>query len=375
MDFQPIVDYIEEYFRSEKGIPSCDIRIMQDHKELFRYHSGHSDADGKNDINGDELYDLYSCTKPMTCTAALQLVEKGVIGLDEPVYKYLHEYKNAFVIKNGKAVTVGEKMTIRQLFMMAGGLDYDLWKAPLRELIAKNPHAGTVELVNTFVKVPLFDEPGQRFNYSLCHDVLAAVVEVASGKRFSEYLRDNIWEPLGMKRTSFGFKDDGKSTFCTRYCYANGKMEVDTNPNVYALTDNYESGGAGITTCVHDYSLFADAMACGGVGSSGNRIIKPETIDLMRTEQLSTHISIPEPLFEGYGYALGVRTLVNKSAGAKSPLGEFGWDGAAGSYILMDPENHLSIFFAMNVLGWFELMNGRTGHYGLRDRTYEILGL
>ena len=113
MDFLPIVDYIEEYFRSEKGIPSCDIRIMQDHKELFRYHSGHSDADGKNDINGDELYDLYSCTKPMTCTAALQLVEKGVIGLDEPVYKYLPEYKNAFVIKNGKAVTVGEKMTIR----------------------------------------------------------------------------------------------------------------------------------------------------------------------------------------------------------------------------------------------------------------------
>lgn len=375
MDFQPIIDLIENSFRGNMGIPSCDVRIMQDHKELFRYHSGHSDAEGRVPLDGEELYDIFSCTKPMTCTAALQLAEQGVIGLDDPVCKYLPEYKNAFVLKNKEKVTVGEKMTLRHLFMMAGGLDYDLWKAPTRELMAREPHAGTVDLVNTFVKVPLIDEPGQRFCYSLCHDVLAAVVEVASGKRFSEYLRENIWEPLGIKRTSFGFRDDGKSTLCTRYRYAEGKMEVDGNPVAYALTDNYESGGAGITTCVYDYSLFADAMACGGVGASGNRIIKPETIDLMRTEQLSTHVSIPEPLFEGYGYALGVRTLVNKSAGAKSPIGEFGWDGAAGSYILMDPDNRLSIFFAMNVLGWNGLMNGREGHYSLRDTTYKILGL
>lgn len=375
MNFKPLADYIDRHLIEELGIPSVDVRVMQNHKELFRHKAGHSDRERTTPIVGGEIYDLYSCTKPMTCTSALQLVERGIVGLDDPVYKYLPEYKNAFVVKNGEKVTVGEKMTVRHLFMMAGGLDYDLKKPDMLELIEANPHAGTVEVVNSFARTPLCFEPGERFNYSLCHDVLAAVVEVASGMRFSEFLRENIWEPLGMKNISFGFENNGGSVQCARYVYEKGAVNYDPNPNCFALTDNFESGGAGISTCVEDYSLFADAMACGGVGASGNRILKAETIDLMRTEQLTKHLKDPAFIFDDYGYGLGVRTQLVKCNGSRSSVGEFGWDGAAGSYIVMDPETKLSIFMAMNVLYWPDLMNEREGHYAVRDLTYQAIGM
>jgi CubicO group peptidase (beta-lactamase class C family) len=259
--------------------------------------------------------------------------------------------------------------------MMAAGFDYDLRKPPMRELLASNPNATTIEVVNSFVKSPLCFEPGEKFNYSLCHDVLGAIIEAVSGKRFSEYLKENIWQKLGMERTSFGIKPNSGAVQCARYTYANDELVYDPNKNVFSLSDNYESGGAGISTCVYDYSLFADAMANGGVGASGERILKAETIDMMRTEQLSKHLKDPTFIFDDYGYGLGVRTQVTKCCGSKSPIGEFGWDGAAGSYIMMDTENRLSIFFAMNVLNWPLLIDGRKGHNNLRDLTYEILGL
>ena len=104
--------------------------------------------------------------------------------------------------------------------------------------------------------------------------------------------------------------------------------------------------------------------------------MKPETIDLMRTEQLRTYAMNPQfgcAAGPGYGYGLGVRTLIDKSQGQRSSLGEFGWDGAAGSYVMIDPAEKLSIFFAMHVRGWPNLIG--CGHAPIRDLTYEVLGL
>ena len=142
------------------------------------------------------------------------------------------------------------------------------------------------------------------------------------------------------------------------------------------MTDRYESGGAGLYSSAETYSLFVDALACGGVGATGKRILKPETIDLMRTEQLKKYLVNSEysaPAGPGYGYGLGVRTLIDKSQGQRSSLGEFGWDGVAGSYMLVDPKYNLSIFFAMHVRGWPTLI-GDT-HARIRDLTYTVLGL
>ena len=376
MDFSPVIDYVESVLRKEKNVPGCDLKIMRGHETLLRHTSGVRDYADMESLRPDDIYLMYSCTKPMTCAAAMQLVEKGMIGLDDPVSKYLPEFKNAFLLKDGKPVVPQNTMTIRHLFTMSAGLNYNRNTQPIRDVIAANPKAGTVDIVNALVQSPLEFEPGSRFLYSMCHDVLAAVVEVASGMRFSKYMKQNIWEPLGMPDTGFHLPEDKQHRLVALYeCDAPGKYQPFSNPREFNLTDRYESGGAGLYSTVDDYSLFADAMACGGKGITGKQILKEETIDLMRTEQLSSFTMDTRfgcAAGPGYGYGLGIRTLIDKSC-SRSSLGEFGWDGAAGSYVMIDPKYKLSIFFAMHVRNWPTLIG--CGHAPIRDLTYEVLGL
>ena len=180
-----------------------------------------------------------------------------------------------------------------------------------------------------------------------------------------------------MKRIGFVIPDDEKEDLVALYVNQEEAGVVPRNTTLeYRLSNNYESGGAGLYSTLEEYSLFADAMSCGGVGLTGKRILRAETIDEMRKEQLSAFTVDTEfscAAGAGYGYGLGVRTLIDKSLGQRSALGEFGWDGAAGSYIMMDPQNELSITFTMHVKKWPTLIGHAHSH--IRDMTYDILGI
>ena len=203
MDFSPITAFVEKVIRQEKKVPGCDLRIMQNHKLLYHHISGDADFEGTKPLTENNIYMLYSCTKIMTCTCVLQLMEQGLVGMDDPVSKYLPEFSKVFLMKDGNPVQPEKTMTIRHLFTMSAGFDYHLKAQPILDTIAKNPHASTLDIVNALPRSPLHFEPGTRFQYSLCHDVLGAIVEVVSGKRLSEYMKENIWEPLGMKDIGF----------------------------------------------------------------------------------------------------------------------------------------------------------------------------
>ena len=280
-------------------------------------------------------------------------------------------------MKDGQQVAPQNTMTIRHLFTMSAGFDYSRDTKPIREVLSSNPNAGTVDIINALVRSPLQFEPGTKFLYSMCHDVLAAVVEVASGMRFSQYLQKTIFDPLGMKETKFLPTAADYDRIPAMYIVTeDGLCKPWDKECDFRLSPNYESGGAGLYSTVDDYSLFADAMASGGIGITGKQILKPETIDLMRTEQLTNYAMDPQfgcAAGPGYGYGLGVRTLIDKSEGQRSSIGEFGWDGAAGAYVMIDPKYDLSIFFAMHVRGWPRLIG--YGHIPIRDLTYEVLGL
>lgn len=341
-------------FLDSKNIPSSDVIIYKNHKEIYRYFCGHKDAEKIVPIKGDELYYLYSASKVITCTAAMRLVERGIIGVDDPVSKYIPEYayltyKSKDGIKPCKKV-----MTVRHLFAMRGGLNYNLQSGPIKALLAETDNkADTVSLVKTFIKDPLEFEPGEGFQYSLCHDVLGAIIEIASGKKFGEYLRTEIFEPLGMNSTGFFPTEEQKKRFVTQYRYENDTYKVVPCTCAYRLSENYESGGAGLFSCVNDYIKFADALACGGVAYNGYQLLKPETIKLMRENQQREDTP---PIKIGYKYAFGVRSMFNKEEANSDgdTEEEFGWDGAASAYVAIDPKNHLSIFYAEQVLnhGW-----------------------
>lgn len=239
---------------------------------------------------------------------------------------------------------------------MSGGLDYAVADESIREALAQGKKS-TRDLVSAMSGKVLGFEPGTRFRYSLCHDVLGALIEIWSGKSFGDYLQENIFEPLGMKNTFFGIpKDDERlARMATLY-----RRDADGNPQkkplscAYNITDEYQSGGAGLVSCTEDYAVFLDALACGGVAKTGHRILKEETVKLMGTNHLSGMQS--EDFFklrDGYGYGLGVRTHIDKEkSGSLSPLGEFGWDGATGGFSMVDLDNKLSLTYFQHVLGW-----------------------
>ena len=350
-------------FLAEQGMPLCGVTVRKNHEKLFEY--------SVNIANDQRLF-LYSCSKPITIAGVMRLYERGLIGLDDPVARYLPAYADAFVMKDGEKAKPDTVMTIRHLMTMTAGLNYNLNTEPIRRTIAEGK-TDTVSIVNAFIESPLDFSPGAKYQYSLAHDVLAAIAEVVSGKPFREYMHDEVFAPLGMNHTSYRWQED---EITPQYNFDSATRTYVEVPRtcVYRLAADYDSGGAGIVSTQADLSLFVDAMACGGTAATGYQLLKPETIDLMRTEQLTSVAKKPDflcPAGPDYGYGLGVRTRVRMDGGENSGYGEFGWDGAAGCFELADPENGVSIAFVTHVMGWPYIRN--EFHLPIRNAVYQAL--
>lgn len=341
----------------EMGINAADIIITQNNKTIYRKTVGHSDYERKKPLNDKNIYWCFSATKVITCVMAMRLVEEGKLDLDAPVSDYLPEYKDVFVKRPDGSVSRAERvMKVRHLFSMSSGLSYDFRNAHMTEFFKNHPNATTREVVAEFVKTPLQFEPGTHFLYSLSHDVLAAVCEVASGMRFSDYLDKYLFSPLGMTDTGFYPDEQQRSRFVVMHRYQGGlgKSIPESLDNCYVFNDNYESGGAGLFSTVDDYSKFISTVAAGGVSADGYRLLKPETIALMQKNELCDEALldfVKDRLF-GYGWGLCGRVHMNSTiSNSLSPIGEFGWDGAAAAFVMADPENKISLFFATHTLG------------------------
>ena len=363
LDFKNLRNLLDSM--AGKYYPGIDMCIYREHKPVFRYQTGYSDVENKIPVDPTSLYYLFSCTKPQTCTAALQLFEKGMFLLTDPVYEYLPEFKDVTVKQedgfgNVTYVEPNRPIIIRDLFTMTVGLDYDLDMEPIKEAIAatggKNP---TREIVAAIAKKPLSFHPGEKYQYSLCHDVLGALIEVVSGKKLGEYMKENIFDPCGMENTGFAVTPRVKARIAPQYrtnpeTRGFDRVEPLFNPYIFGEESDYESGGAGLVSCVDDYIKFADAMANGGVAANGNRILSSRTIDIMRTSFVPNHMFSVGKADEGYDYGLGVRTFQHpEMAGQLSNIGEFGWDGAASSYVIIDPAEKLAVFAGEHLLNGY----------------------
>lgn len=392
MDFMPLKNCLDNILKT-CNTPSVDCVVYRDHVPLFRYFAGLSDIENHKAIGGDELYLIFSMTKMLTCTAALQLLEQGKYTLEDELATYIPAFRRMKITKdvlntaNAARITTGESMgecvavhndgyahnpiRIIDLFTMRGGLDYDLSDKGIQAALAAGKRS-TLELVEAMAEKTLGFEPGTRFRYSLCHDVLGALVEVWSGERLGDYMQKHIFQPLGMQNTAFGVPQDEESRarMAARYSYENGVPVRQGMECVYNITAEYQSGGAGLCSCTEDYALFLDALACGGVGKSGCRILKEDTVRLMQTNHLEGQaLEDFHELRAGYGYGLGVRTHMDKAAsGSLSPVGEFGWDGAAGGFSMVDTENRLSLTYFQHSHSWSVAMQGE-----MRNALYSCL--
>ena len=377
MDFSKLGEYLDSL--ENVHVPGCDLVVYQDHEIIYRHMAGFRDEKRCLPVQGDETYCLYSCTKVFTTCAAMQLIEKGRMNLDDPVYWYLPAYRNLKVKKGEEIVPAERVMTIRHLMSMQGGLDYETDTPEIRKVLEKYGTAATTrQIVDALIERPLQFEPGTDFLYSMCHDVLAAVIEVVSGKLFSEYLKENIFEPLGLPTIGFTLKEEDQRRLAAQYEMDPDKNELKLLPaevTTYRIAPLYESGGAGLMCDVRDYGIFADALACGGQAKDGTKILSPEMMELWRANQLGPKArrSFDEWQRLGYTYALGVRSRVDPTRGGLGTVGEFGWDGAAGAYAMIDPYRHLSAFFAMHVKNYGYIYD--VIHPRIRNLIYEGLDL
>lgn len=365
MNFEYMKNFMDSL--TEWIIPGNSVVIYKDGKKVFEYSSGYSDLEKKIKKTGEEQLYIYSCSKVATVTAALQLYEQGKFLLSDPLYEYLPEFKKMYV-KDGDRIKAAENpITIRDLFTMTAGLSYAT-NTPAFEKARKltDGKMDTRTVIKCIAEELLLFEPGARWNYSLCHDVLAVLVEVVSGMRFSEYMKKNIFEPLDMNNSYYHAPND--VIISPQYIY-----EIQDTKNIVELQqkehtsgvvkraygnelvfgENYDSGGAGIITTVDDYAKFAAALANSGTGLNNNRILSSATVKLMKTNQLNEaqRKTMNWRRLRGYGYGLGVRTLIDKAeSGSNSSIGEIGWGGAAGATIIADTEEKVALFYAHHML-------------------------
>lgn len=395
MDFSSVKLFLDHL--SSEYNPGNAIEVYLGGELVYRYASGYSDLEKKKVMTGEELFNIYSCTKIATVTAAMQLVEKGVLHLDDPLYAYIPEFRDMYVAdSNGDLTKARNPISIDHLFTMTAGFNYDLTAPGFKK--AREITDGAMDTVDTMrciANQPLDFEPGTHWQYSICHDVLAAVVSVISGRKFREYVKENIFDPLRMEQSTFHHTEETLAQTATQYTYVenapktvdvveaqkhgtgtDGYFRISDKANAsFTLGPEYDSGGAGIITSVSDYAKFMAALANMGVGLTGERILTPDSVDALRTNRL------PQALFgewdeewphmRGYGYGLGVCTQMDPArSGIQSNIGEFGWGGAAGATAFADPSINLAVFFAQHTL------NPREGYYQprLKNAVYASLG-
>ena len=325
------------------GIPSIDCIVFHKGNRVFRYQSGYSDTARTKPVDGSERYNIYSCSKVITCTAFMQLVEKDLIRLDDAVYEYLPEFKNMKKTVDGKLEDVKNTMTIRHLLTMTAGLTYNAATENLKRGQQETHGAmPTREAMKYLACDPLAFEPGTLWNYSLCHDVLAAVIEVVTGKRFGLYVKENIFDPVGMKRSTFLLPENELSEIAAQYRFdaQSGKYNF-CGPQIqtFKLGTEYESGGAGCISCVEDYIAFLEALR-------SEKLLHHDTIARMTSPQISkaAESGLWDTLKQ-YSYGLGVRCPI--PGGSER---DYGWGGAAGAYLAVIPSLDITFFYVQHVL-------------------------
>ena len=343
MDFSALKKYLD-HLPEEWGIPQCAMIVRRGRETVFK-ELVRADA--------DNVYWLYSATKLFTATMFCRLLEKGKLHLDDRVSDYLPEYAHLKIADQaGNKRDAVKPLLLEHLITMCGGLTYDIFSPQITE--AKD--RSTRGIVQAIAEMPLVDEPGNTYLYSLCHDVLAAVMEVVTGVPYRELLQNEIIEPLGMTATCFHPGPELKARFAPQFEWMGrkkGAVPCDGG-NKFEFSPDYDSGGAGLCSTLEDYILLPEALANGGLGRDGYPLLKPETIEAMRLDHIHGSRRIGFDLrwsrLRSYGYGLGVRTRINSEDGGLSPIGEFGWDGAAGAYCLVEPGSSVSAFFVQHVL-------------------------
>jgi CubicO group peptidase (beta-lactamase class C family) len=341
-----------------KGIATL---LVKDGKVISHMQAGLRRVSDNAPITEDTIYRIYSMTKPVTGVALMTLFEQGKFSLDDPISKFIPEFENLTVVKSVEAdgsfelEPLNRQPTMRELMSHTAGFAYGLYgDDPSNKMFKEKQILASADMksfIDAVAKVPLMSQPGERWFYSASVDIQGAIVERLSGQSFGEYLQMTIFDPLDMDDTGFYVPEADYDRFSGVYGYHPVTKEFGRVPFPQVAfkksTVKMESGGGGLVATLDDYARFCQMLANGGE-LNGNRIIKPETLKLMRTNVLKDNqkVNIAGTLtpaaMEYLGFGLDFGTIKNDGSG-KVPHGDgtYFWGGAAGTWFWVDPVNNL----------------------------------
>ena len=357
-------------FVSDGQIAGCAVRIMKDDEVRFEGCFGCADIEKNIPMSYDTIFPIASMSKAVTVVGIMRLYEQGLFKLWDPVSEYLPGFKHPKIAvekEDGSCDIVDARgeVTMRQLFTMTSGVPYagtdtaaarirmEKEKEAMSSFLSKGGKLpGTREICDMVGQLPLAFEPGERWMYGFSIDILGGVIEALTGSTLGEYLKDTVFDPLGMTDTGFFVPEEKQGRIATLYHIHEGlapeKREYPREKPVF------ESGGGGMFSTVRDYSRFAQMLLHGGT-LDGVRILGRKTVDLISTdhltpEQQATHNWDTQ---RGYGYGLGVRVMTRPEiADINGSVGEWGWDGAFGNWFCVDPKENLTcVYLTANLPG------------------------
>jgi CubicO group peptidase (beta-lactamase class C family) len=357
--------------------------IVEKDEEVYFNSFGFADRESGKPFDRNSLVRIYSMTKPVTGAALMQLFEKGMFQLDDPLSKYAPEFADmkvfAGVDSTGKEPRIlyeplTRPITIRDLTRHTAGFasgGHPSLGAMVREADVMNRENTLAQMAEKLGKIPLAFQPGEEWSYGICVDVQAFLVERLSGQPFDEYVKENILKPLAMNTTGYVPEDMGRLASV----YAKGEDgTLQRVPDSVANSFNGKAwplkpGGYGLTSTVDDYMRFARMLVNEGT-YDGVTILKPETVKLMATNHLADSVTkrmwLPSKGQVGFGIDFAVR--MRPPADVKEnngEVGEFFWDGAASTLFWVDPANELTAVLFVQVFPFSNQL-----HKNFRDAVY-----
>lgn len=363
MDIQQKVQHCLEQAVAQHECAGITVLVRKNDREVFYAAAGHANAADAVPVQRDHIFRLYSQSKPITAAAVMILMERGLIDLMDGVDRFLPGFANPRVMTSEGAVPAARPVRLMELLGMTAGLAYPDGD-PVGQQVARvfeenealiraGSGMGTVEFCNRLGQIPLCFQPGSHWRYATCADVLGAVVEVVSGKPFDEFLKDELFTPLGMKDTDFWVPEDKQARLATCYRRVPGGLEEYHHLHLavgdYTRRPAFCSGGAGLVSTLDDYAAFAQMLLNGGE-YQGQRILQPDTVRFMTQAQL-----LPAPQADmwdslnGYGYGKLMRVCQQPGQyDGLARLDEYGWDGWLGSYFANFPREQMTILSMQN---------------------------
>jgi len=366
--FKCIQKVLDDAVKSN-SVAGGTVAILMGDNEVYRQHFGYANIEKNIKPDDNTIFRMFSMTKPVTAVATMILIERGLLDYNDNVSKYLDGFKNPTVLdwNTNKGIPADREVQIRDLLTMTSGLPYPGdWSESSKqvaelfdkntELIRQGGGMSTVDFCNEMGKIPLLFNPSHTWLYGTSADVLGAIIEVVSGKSLRSFLKDELFNPLGMVDTDFYISEDNYHRLAEVYYHDDDKniLVPFTGMNLcitdYKKPPKFESGGAGLVSTINDYQKFIKMLMHNGE-YNGVRILGRKSVELLRTPALSSKQMEGKDDKE-YNYGCLVRVLQDTQiAGTNASIGEYGWDGWTGNYFCIDPVENISVMYFIQLCG------------------------